>query len=383
MKKALVLGLGISGKSAVSFLEKEGMEVVAVDDKLLPRDIADISSFSLFVPSPGVPRTHPLYQRAKAAGLPIAGEAHLGLEKVKHPCIGVTGSNGKTTTVKMIEHCFNACGKKAKALGNVGDPLTNYSSPDEEEILVVELSSFQLETLKAKVFDLAFILNITENHLDRYSSFEEYAKTKADIQYCLKEGGKLILHRQVYEKFPSLFSTPFLPFDGGSLEAAIFALAHFGISKEAVIEAAKTFSPPPHRLEFVAKVDGVAYYNDSKATSVSAMLNGIARVSGKIILLAGGRNKGLSFDPLQTIQSRLSHLIAFGEAAETIATSLRGLVPVHLVKTVQEAVFLAHQLSAGSNAVLFSPGCASFDAFTNYEERGEEFKKWVKSFPSI
>lgn len=373
MKKALILGLGKSGQSAQSFLEKRGFTVIGVDDKTAPKEISDITAFSLFVPSPGIPRTHPLYIRAKEAGIEIAGEAELALREVKSPCIAVTGSNGKTTTVKMIEHVLNTLGKKAKAVGNVGDPLTQYAN--ETAILVVELSSFQLETLHARIFDVGLILNITENHLDRYDSFHEYGQTKCHLQKCIKENGELFLHEQVLSRFS--FSSSFKTFKGSNEEAAFVAVSCFGIDRSSFDQALQTFTKPAHRVEFVSCINGVSYYNDSKATSVVAMLHGIQSVKGKVVLLVGGRDKGLAFEPINAFKERLSCVIVFGEAQVKIKKALDPSLAIYTVSTVQEAVERAAQHAKEAEVVLFSPGCASYDAFSNYEERGEEFKRCV------
>jgi len=367
--KALVLGLGISGKAAKDFLEKRGWSVVGVDDKYAPQEIENIAEFDLFVPSPGISQKHPLYKKAIEAALPIKGEAQLALEEIKQLCIGVTGTNGKTTTVKLIEHCLNYAGKKAKALGNVGEPLTAYSG---DEILIVELSSFQLETIDAKVFDLGVILNITPDHLDRYESFEEYAKAKAHLQFCIKEGGDLLIHQSVDRSF---FSEPLEIFEG---EAAWPICKRLGMDEKIFLEACRSFVKPLHRLEFVTQIEGINYFNDSKATNVAAVLHGLKTVGGKVVLIAGGLDKGLSFETLETAKNQLSHVIVFGQAREKIANALQHLVEVHQAGTVEEAVEIARDLAKAGESVLFSPGCASFDAYKNYEKRGEEFKQLVR-----
>lgn len=374
MKKALVLGLGISGKSAATFLRKKGCDVVEVDDASQPKEFDHLRGFSLFVPSPGVPPSHPIYRLARESQIPIKGEAQLFLEQTNQPCIGVTGTNGKTTAVKMIEHILNGSGKKARALGNIGDPLTSYEE-DDEEILVIELSSYQLETLSAKALELALILNIEEDHLDRYASFEEYAAAKARIQHCLKPGGQLLLHSQVVEAFPSLFSTSYSLTD----QAVFSAVQPFGIDFPTFERLSKTFSRPPHRLEFVTNIDGIAYYNDSKGTTPSAVLYAIGQLEGKIVLLAGGRDKGLSFHPLRSVANRLSHVIAFGSAKKKVIDALDGFLRVYEADSMEEAVEKARLLARPNEIILLSPGGDSLDAYSNYAERGDAFKKIIMS----
>lgn len=367
--KILVLGLGISGRSVVSLLEKEGHQVLGVDDKQGSPPIA-IEEFDLFVPSPGIPRTHPLYLGALKAGLPIKGEVQIALERISTVCIGVTGTNGKTTTVKMIEHCLNRCGKKALAVGNVGLPLSSFVET-KEEILVVELSSFQLETLTQKAFSLGFLLNIEEDHLDRYDNFAEYAEAKYQLGNCIKEEGLFYLG-------PGLeMCHNGIPFDGSSVEAARISARYLGIGEKAFFEALTSFEKPPHRLEFVATVDGISYFNDSKATNVAAVLEALRQMEGKVVLLAGGQDKGLSFAPLLTYKEKLSHVIAFGAARFKIEKAVQNEVEVHLASSLEEAMELAKQKAKKGESILLSPGCASFDAFKNYEERGNRFKVGV------
>ncbi len=372
--KILVLGLGISGQSAREFLEERGHTVVGIDDDLHREKIEDMSSFDLFVPSPGVAQTHPLYLKAKEYQIPIKGEMQLALEEVTQLCIGVTGTNGKSTVVKMIAHCLNQCGKKARAVGNIGEPLTRYVS-HLDEILVVELSSYQLETVTAKSFDVGIILNIAEDHLDRYAFFEDYAKAKTHLQFCIKEKGKFFVHKSI----PStLFSTPCDLFSGQNEEAAFLVCARFGIDRPSFLHALSSFVKPEHRLEFVGKIDGVAYYNDSKATNVSAVIHALKTVDGSVVLIAGGRDKGLNFEPLGKLKTQLASVVVFGEAREKIANALKHRVDVHVMETLHDAVAMAKQLAKGKSTVLFSPGCASFDGFKNYAERGEAFKRLVR-----
>lgn len=272
----------------------------------------------------------------------------------------------------MVEHVLNFCGKKARAVGNVGDPLTQEFT---DEILVVELSSFQLETLQAKVFDVAVLLNISEDHLDRYDSFEEYAKTKAYLQTLVKEEGEFLAHEKID---PSYFFSGYISYHGANEEAALRIVENFGISKEEFFKALKTFSKPAHRLEFVAEINKVRYYNDSKATNISAVINAVLSVEGKVVLLLGGRDKGLSFEPLAALQEKLRGVVTFGEASEKIANALQNQSGVHKVKTVKEALDIATDIAKEGEAVLFSPGCASFDAFKNYQQRGDYFKSLVQ-----
>lgn len=273
----------------------------------------------------------------------------------------------------MIEHCLNLCGKKARAVGNVGEPIADYIGG--EEILVVELSSYQLETLTARVFDVGLILNITENHLDRYDSFDDYARAKVRLENCIKPEGKLYIHSSVDH---TLFLKSHLDYQGENEEAAFLACSNFGVDRNAFNQALSSFVKPPHRIEFVANIKGVSYYNDSKATSIAAMIKALEVIGKEVVLIAGGQDKGLNFGPLCSYKNQLSSVVVYGEAREKIANALKAVVDVHVAVTLQEAVLCAKRLVKKDGTVLFSPGCASFDAFKNYAERGEAFRRFVK-----
>lgn len=382
MKRALVLGLGLSGKSASAFLTKRGIEVVAVDDKTAPLQIDDFSSFSLFVPSPGIAPTHPLYQKAVAAGLEVVSEVELALREITSPCIGVTGTNGKSTVVKMIEHIFHTCGRAAKTVGNIGLPVTAYAEVAQKgEIVILELSSFQLHTPLSKKFDVALVLNITENHLNWHASFEEYAHDKLQIARALKAGGAFLVHEEVAHQW-GLSCRTFAGEDPNQ-EAAILAVAHFGISKEKALAALASYVPLPHRVQYIATIDGVDYYNDSKATTVAATIRALSFMKKKVVLLLGGRNKGLSFLPLRAFEERLHCVIAFGEAREEIAPVFSSTLPLWKTHTLEEAIEQAHCVAQDGEVVLLSPACTSLDAFENYERRGELFRREVLRLQSL
>lgn len=365
--KALVIGLGVSGRSAKAFLEKRGYEVEVYDDALAPKEIEDLSVFSFVVLSPGISKEHPLCKKAKN----LTSEMELGLREVNQPCIGITGTNGKSTVVQLVTHVLNKCGKKAKAVGNVGVPLTSVAPGDE--ILVIELSSYQLEDLSIRAFDVAACLNIEEDHLDRYPSMEVYTKAKAQIQYCVKERGVLFTHQSIE---PSLFPTAQI-YDGDNTSIAQLICKEFGIGEKEFFEASSSFSKPPHRLEWVTNKKGTDYYNDSKGTNVAAVSFAIKMMQKKVILLLGGQDKNLRFAPLKAYKKKIARIIAFGEARVKIANELQDVCAIDQVETLQDAVSKAEEIATSENTVLFSPGCTSFDAFRNAEERGEEFRHIV------
>ena len=334
-----IIVIGGEGKSGRAVIDHFRGEEVTVD--------AWCEGADLVVASPGVPPSHPLYQRAREEGIEIVGEAELAFRTIKNPMIGVTGSNGKSTMVMRLVHSLQKGGKKARALGNIGVPLLS-AVLEEGEIVVAELSSFQLETMTTRALDVAMILNITPNHLDRHGTMEVYQNVKYRIKDLLKEGGIFV-------------------------ETIEEALARFGVPLND-----EGFSPLPHRLEFVGEVRGVRCYNDSKATTVDAVLYGVRQIGNNVILLVGGRHKGGSFASWnEGFLGRVKQIILFGEAKELMAKELYS-IPVILVETLEEAMEKGLQVAKQGDTMLLSPGCASYDQFRDFEERGDRFREGVR-----
>lgn len=413
MKKAVIIGMGKSGKAAALFLQRRGYETIGVDSSSLseyPKN-ADFKGIDVVVVSPGVAPTDPAYAEARAKGLNIIGEAELGLRELRQPCIGITGSNGKTTVTLLIEHVLRESGKKARAIGNVGTPFTEYAlNPDPEEIIVAELSSYQLETLQAKAFDTGIVLNITPNHLDRYPSFKDYGQAKLQLQQCLKEKAPFYIYANIEHNFTiqapyqtfgpkgSDFSTDkiavqegetiayFLPIryrscgihESENALAAWLLCRHFGVTKEAFLRALESFQKPAHRIEFVTEIDKIAFYDDSKSTSVDATLKAVASMAGDVILIVGGMDKGGSYAPWkENFPGKVRKVIALGQAAPKIAQELSGVFVVDIVSSLEEAVDNAAAYAQEGDNVLLSPGCSSLDMFRDYAHRGDEFKQFV------
>lgn len=434
-KRVLVIGLGISGKSAALFLKKQGAHVIGVDrdyeslrntsvlEQLQAMDIEcfsencllDIKSFNLVVVSPGVPQTHSLYQAALKAGIEVIGEIELAFRSLNKTVLGVTGTNGKTTVTLLVEHVLNHWGKKAKALGNVGVPLTEALCEDGYEIAVVELSSFQLETLRSPIIDRGVILNITPDHLDRYPSFEEYAKAKIRMQSLLKEDGELYVeenvllnHKSLFVKKENIYTYGYssdcdlwtdlsrvisktdeefsLPKDlqgkpSHDLENVLGAYAlcrKAGITGDQFCQAFATFEKPPHRIQFVKTIHGVDYYDDSKGTNIDAVCRAIDYFSGKVILIAGGVDKGAPYTPwIAPFKDKVRCICAIGQAASKIKGDLEQNFPIQLFDSMEAAVRFASKMAVAGDTVLLSPGCSSFDMFKNYAHRGEEFQRIV------
>ncbi len=395
-KKALVIGLGISGRSASRFLLSLGYKVTGVDQKkidpilglevLEESKFTSLEGFSLVVPSPGVPSKHPLIEEALSKGIEVIGEAELALRHMKQKAVAITGTNGKTTVTSMVEHVLCSSGKKAKAVGNIGSALTEYVLlGDLNEIAVVELSSYQLETLSCAPFQAAVILNITPDHLDRYGTMQEYALAKIKIEKCVKPGGALYVYKQVAKEYGQLFTLPYVSF-GAELtghdlineRAAWLLCKHLGVSEEAFQEALKSFKKPSHRIEFVKVVGGVHYYDDSKGTNIDAVIKAVESLQGNVVLIAGGVDKGSSYMPWkEAFQDKVRDMVLIGQAAPKIKEELALFFNVKIVDSLESAVDAASKIARPGDAVLLSPGCSSFDMFRDYVHRGKEFQRFV------
>lgn len=440
-RRILILGLGLSGRSAANFLLQQGASVFAVDSnqKLLQEnaEIAqllhkglkiadesiDLASFDLVVASPGISQKHPLFALAIKQGIEVIGEVELACRFLSFKkFLGVTGTNGKTTVTLLVTHILNHSGQPARALGNMGVALTTQlqSSPafdPSEEIIVAELSSYQLETMHSKVIDAAVLLNITPDHLDRYVNMEEYAKAKLRIAACLKLAGSFYIeqrcnndygylipgcevktygyekscdiyadltgHKEIYtEKQPPMAIPDLLEgktsHDLENLMAAYALCLEAGISPEQFFKGYATFKKPPHRIEFVTKLNGVSYYDDSKGTNLDAVIRSVDSLEGSIILIAGGVDKGAPYTPWVTaFQGKVKLICAIGQAAQKIQQDLSGHLLVKLFSTLEEAVsYAAEQAQTGDN-IMLSPGCSSFDMYKDYAHRGQEFQRIV------
>lgn len=432
MKEAFVIGFGLSGRSASHLLLKKGWKVTASDAKgnallensevktLLEKGVVlvdesrldDISPFQLAILSPGIPMSHPLAQRFKEKNIPVIGEIELAFSFLEQPIIGITGTNGKTTVTLLASHVLNGSNIKACAVGNVGIPLAKeVACLLGDEILVTELSSYQLETLKERKLDAAAILNITPDHLDRYGSIEEYAKTKFLIQDRMKQGKKLVLFEDTAREFPGYFDRARTLIFGFSedvdiycnLESvfmkgeklidlpdslkgkkthdlenfiAAFALTHqFGVTKKQFLTLYNQFEKPHHRIEFVTSVNGVKFIDDSKGTNIDAVKRAVEAIEGPIHLIAGGVDKGFPYTIWKApFSGKVKEVFAIGEAKEKIQRDLTGEIPVRVFSTLKEAVESAFRSAKPGETILLSPGCSSFDMFKDYVHRGNEFK---------
>jgi len=378
-KTALVLGYGISGRSAEQFLLSHGAHVFVVDDRL---KLGYDGPFDLLVPSPGVPPKHPLYQKAVKLGLPVVGEAELALQALDQTVLGITGTNGKTTVTELTAHVLNHCGVPAAALGNNGRPLTEWALKGDDRVVVAELSSYQLETMSSQTLDLAVILNISPDHLDRYDTLEAYAAAKFRIQDCVKE--TLLTHPTLVRNGCVSYLSQDLgdpkSFEDENRHAAYSLVRPFGITTDQFHEAEKSFCKPPHRMEFIAEVRGVRYYNDSKGTNIDAVIKAVDSLPGNIYLIAGGKDKGDTYTPwISAFSEKIAAIGLIGEAAEKIERELAKAVPTKRCETLDQAFAHCQSLAGPGDTVLLSPGCSSFDQYRSFEDRGEEFRRLVKN----
>lgn len=435
-KSVLVIGMARSGVAAAEKLNELGASVLAIDSNTALEEtsrelekkgikthlgehcFSDLDGIELLVVSPGVINTSSMLMEARRRHIPIWSEVELAYRLTTAPIIGVTGTNGKTTTTALLGRIFAEAGCPAVTTGNIGFPLVKaIDQAGTDTVLIAELSSFQLKNVVDFRPRVGILLNITEDHLDWHPDFDDYIQAKgrlflnqtkddwAVVNYddeivrgllvgiksrLVPFSKRVRVENGVYVKGEEIVAglaggkgicrVDELKIKGehnlDNAMAAVGAALALGLPIEAIGEALRRFEGLEHRLEYVATLDGVDYYNDSKATNPDATVKALTAFKSPIILLLGGRNKGNSFLPLsRAVKSGVKMVIVFGEAAEEIQRALvdRG-VRVLSATTLSEAVKLARDCATFGDVVLLSPACASFDMFSNYEERGETFK---------
>jgi UDP-N-acetylmuramoylalanine--D-glutamate ligase len=377
-ERVVVLGLARSGKAAAAALERRGVEVVGADRELgNDADPSSLDGAEVLVKSPGVPRDAPLVVEAERRGVPIWSEVELGFRLLQPRLVGVTGTNGKTTTAELLGVML-----EAPVAGNVGRALTDLDGEiDPGTLVVCELSSFQLEDVHELACEVAVLLNLEPDHLDRYASFDDYRAAKLRIFERA--------HAKVVPKGSGLEGVEFSADDPLPAEprirgahnrenaaAATAAARALGVSEEQIAEALRSFAGVPHRLELVRELNGVRYVNDSKATNVAAALRALAAYEEEPVhLILGGSRKGEDFTPLAAAigpNVRSVHLI--GETADELAAAIPRARSEGDLATVLAAVD-----ARPGDVVLLSPACASYDQFRDFEERGEEFRRLVQN----
>lgn len=440
-KHILVVGLARTGVSAARFLAARGARVTVTDlrdesalagvmDELGALDIrwvlgrhdeSDFTTADLIVVSPGVPQDHPLLAAACTAGVEVVSEIELAGRFITAPLVAITGTNGKTTTTTLAGEIFKGNGFATYVGGNIGNPLIELVETGEKaERVVAEISSFQLEWISTFRPNVAALLNLSEDHLDRYAGYQEYIAAKLRIFENQTAADFAVVNRDdaLVWKYAQGLKAQLFPFSrkeelaqgifhrdglitfrhkgheetfptGGirlqgvhNLENILAALACallLGCRPETSFATARDFESLHHRMEFVRKFKGVSYFEDSKATNVGSVEKALESFDN-ITLIAGGKDKGGSYAPLVAlIQERVRHLILIGEAADRMQLELGSLTDTHRAATLEEAVWLAAQITASGGTVLMSPACSSFDMFKDYEERAQRFITAVKA----
>ena len=442
-KKVLVVGLGKSGLAAALFLRHQGAQVTVSDVRSAEALAKDIPALleeglnveagghglltfrrqDLIVVSPGVPLNTPELAQVKSFGLPVIGELELAARFLKGKTLAITGSNGKTTTTALLGEILQKAGFPTLVGGNIGLPVVALiNSSTDETWSVLEVSSFQLESTQQFHPQIAVILNITPDHLDRHGSFENYALAKERIFAAQHEADCVILNADnaraaqaasrsvarvfffsvehsvlqgawvqdgwvVYrggkdEQIEKIMPLGGVPLKGAhnveNVLAAVCAARQAGAPANVIREAIEAFQAVEHRLEFVTKINSVEFYNDSKATNVDATAKAVAAFSGGIHLILGGKDKGSDYTQLSDLlRARVRAIYTIGSAAAKIESQLRGVVPILSCETLDNAVSAAGAAARPGEVVLLAPACSSFDQFENYEQRGRVFKELV------
>lgn len=432
-QRLLVVGLGLSGVSALRYLAREGASLVVTDSRAAPKGVEPLraehpqaefrlgafsapqplSQFAMAVVSPGVSLDEPLVKELNAAGVEIVGDVELFARAARAPVVGITGSNGKSTVTTLVGEMARAAGRHVAVGGNLGTPALDLLA-DEVELYVLELSSFQLETTASLHCAAATILNLSQDHLDRHGTMARYGEVKARIfagcrtavvnrddaavmalappgairfgleaphagEYGLADGGSTLACGD--ERLLPVAELKIFGLHNAANALAALALADAaGLPRTASLAALRAFAGLPHRCEFVARVDGVDYFNDSKGTNVGSTLAALMGLPAPIVWLGGGQGKGQSFAELRAaLAAKGRAAVLFGEDAAVIERDVFGALPVWREADMRGALRRAHSLARAGDRVLLSPACASFDQFKNYVDRGEQFRAAVRA----
>jgi UDP-N-acetylmuramoylalanine--D-glutamate ligase len=431
----LVVGMARSGLASAALLLQHRARVIATDTKPLnelPEVAAELQHLGVefrrqspevfehadrIVISPGVPADLPELEAARKRGIPVIGEVELAGYYLKGRTIGITGANGKTTTTSLVGHILAQCGVPVQVGGNIGKPVTAMvATSREDQWNVLELSSFQLETIERFRADIGVVINVTPDHLDRHHTFENYAAAKRRLfetqmpedcavlnaddvittGYAPKTRARVVWFSQEREARPGVFlrngvlhyeESAFLkaseiPLRGRhnveNVMAASAVARLAGVPLEGIAAAVKTFPGVEHRLEFVRTLSGVAFYNDSKATNVDATMKALDAFEGGLWVILGGKDKGSDYTVLrEPLGKKARAVMLIGAAAPKIKSHLGSVVRLIDSGTIDEAVRDAYSQAAPGDTILLAPACASFDQFNSYEHRGKVFKALV------
>ena len=432
-----VLGAGLSGSAAALLLISEGAQVTVLDsaeeknllkstiDNLRAQNVrvicgaaadAAATTYHMAVLSPGIDPASRLVRNFSSRGIDIISELELGWRFCdKIPVIAVTGTNGKTTTTELLAQTLNACGQRTIACGNIGKPLSEVAREKQPfDVLTVEVSSFQLETIRTFHPSISLWLNFAPDHLDRYRSVAEYRAAKLRIFENQTDADVAVVN--AIEKIPNIRprTITFSAYANGgdfrvsegvilyrdepvlrlgdtklrglhnieNLMATLAVGMARGLSFGQMVPPLSAYEPQPHRCEFVREINGVAYVNDSKATNLDAVDKALRAQTKPVVLIAGGKDKGFSFDPLRSlVKEKVRSTILIGEMAESVSRSWAGTVKSEIATSLADAVERAHATAKPGEIVLFSPGTSSFDMFKSYADRGDQFRALVRALP--
>jgi UDP-N-acetylmuramoylalanine--D-glutamate ligase len=439
-KKIVIIGMGRTGIATARFLGKQGAKVIVTDEQPIDKwgkefeqiatekwlEIGDyntriLTGACIVVPSPGVPPGNDLLVEAQKKNIPVISEIEIAYRFLKVPVIAVTGTNGKTTTTTLLGKILKYSGKKTFVGGNIGNPLIEYvEGSQKEDFIVAEISSFQLQWIEKFRPFIALLLNITCDHINYHGSFAEYRRiktrvfanqTKADFAILnaadpeqeemdriinaqvIKFSSKRALQKGIFikknnivlripganeEQYPlSIINLPGLH-NTENVMAAIMAARLCGCSQENIIMAVAAFRGLPHRIEFVGEKNSIKFYDDSKGTNVGSVVRALETFARPVILLLGGRDKDGDFETLKPLlAAKTKKVILFGEARNRIASLIGKDMPALKKAKLREAIESAYKNAQPGDIILLSPGCASFDEFANYKERGKFFKDVV------
>jgi UDP-N-acetylmuramoylalanine--D-glutamate ligase len=431
-----VLGAGLSGTAAALLLKAEGASVTVLDnadeknllkstiDNLRAQDIRvicgpdaghDSTKYDFVVLSPGIDPASSLARNFSSRNIEMIGELELGWRSSQMPVIAVTGTNGKTTTTELLAQMLDACGQRTIACGNIGNPLSEVARQKKDfDVLTVEVSSFQLEAIQTFRPSIAVWLNFAPDHLDRYRSVSDYRAAKLRIFQNQTEEDVAIINAAeslpkirprkitfsaytdradfrlnessiVYERQIVLRLADTKLRGSHNIENLMATLAAGlarGLSFEEMVPPLCAYEPRPHRCEFVREVAGVGYINDSKATNLDAVEKALLAQNKPVILIAGGKDKGFTFEPLRPlVKERVRSTILIGEMAGRIARDWDGAVRCEIANSLADAVERAHAAAKSGEVALFSPGTSSFDMFKSYADRGDQFRALVHALP--
>ncbi|MBI5644396.1 MAG: UDP-N-acetylmuramoyl-L-alanine--D-glutamate ligase [Deltaproteobacteria bacterium] len=440
-KKALVVGLAATGVSSARFLKKCGAAVTATDSKPegeLPLEIREMgvtlkagghegldkAGFDLAVVSPGVPYDLEILNKLRANGTEVISDIELAYRFMDCPILAIAGTNGKTTTTTLLGKVLEDAGKDVFVGGNIGTPAVEYvENGKNADFCVLEISSFHLETTKRFNPRVGVLLNITEDHLDRYRDFDHYAETKFrlfenqggtdsavlnfndpviaawakkglakgktvpfTVSGTLDDGlffnGSRIVYRRSGEE--ELYPVEGFRLKGlhniENIMAVIAAARLAGIEKERILKTLNGFEGLSHRMEFVREKDGAAYIDDSKGTNIGALVMALKGLNGPVVLIAGGRDKGGDYSVLGSlVKEKVKLLVLIGEARFKIKEALGELAETVMAASLEEAVNISHRSARPGDTVLLCPACSSFDMFKSYKERGDRFKALVRA----